>query len=301
MNKVAITTNSACIFAETAREYGITLIPFHIIIEGKDHLDPEVDMGKLYVRLDERKNLPTTSTLTVAEFLQTWQELASNAETILHISMTRAFTGAYNLALQAKEMARERLPKTSIEVIDSRTTGSGLALICIKAAEAARQGKNMKEVTELVNYLIPRVNQFSSRDTLFYLDKGGRVFEAKSWAEAELVSSFRAIIEIDDSSGGVTKPVARAKTRTEIMNKLVDITKERAEGKKLHVAILHTRSPEQAEKLKGLASSQLQCEEIHIGEGSATVAVFNGRGLIELSFYASEKDLTDSKELGVKE
>jgi fatty acid-binding protein DegV len=76
MNKVAISTNSACIFAETAGEYGITLIPFHIIIEGKDYLDPEVDMEKLYVKLDEKKNLPTTSTPSVAEFLQTWQELA---------------------------------------------------------------------------------------------------------------------------------------------------------------------------------------------------------------------------------
>ena len=128
----------------------------------------------------------------------------------------------------------------------------------------------------------------SSRDTLFYLDKGGRIFEAKSWVKDESVTSFRSVVEIDATSGGVTKPVTRAKTKNEIMNKLVDISKERAEGKKLHAAILHTRAPQQAEKLKGLVLSRLSCEEIYLDEGSATVAVFNGRGLIDLGFYSSD-------------
>ena len=126
MNKVAITTNSACISAEEARKYGITIIPFHIIMDGKEHLDPEVDTENLYARLREKENLPTSATPTVTEFLQAWQELSQNAEAILHISMTQAFTGAYNLALQAKEAAREKLPQTTIEVINSRTTGPGL-------------------------------------------------------------------------------------------------------------------------------------------------------------------------------
>lgn len=48
MNKVAITTNSACIFADEAKEKGITIIPFHIIIGRKDYPDPQVDMESLY-------------------------------------------------------------------------------------------------------------------------------------------------------------------------------------------------------------------------------------------------------------
>lgn len=287
MNRVVITTNSASISEEEAKKYGVTIIPFHIIIDGKDYLDPEVDMESLYARLSEKERLPTSSTPTVEEFLQVFTELSQGAEAILHISMTQAFTGAYNLALQAKEMAREKLPQTIIEVIDSRTTGGGLALIAVKAAEAARQGKNISEVKELVNYLIPRVNQLSSRDALFYLDKGGRIFEAKSWAEAESVASFRAIVEIDASSEGVTKPIARAKTKTQIMNKMVDIARERAGDKKLHAVILHTKAAEQAEQLKEMLLSQFQCEKLYVSEGSATVAVFNGRGLIDLGFYAA--------------
>ena len=114
MNKVAITTNSACIFAKEAVKCGITIIPFHIIIDGKDYLDPEVDMESLYARLDKKENLPTTAPFSVVECLEVFQELSQNAEAILHISMTSVFTAAYTVALQAKEMAREKLPQTTI-------------------------------------------------------------------------------------------------------------------------------------------------------------------------------------------
>jgi len=288
MNKVAITTNSACISAAEARKYDVTIIPFHIIMDGKDYLDSEIDMESLYARLDERQNLPTSSTPTIEEFLQVFSQLSQSAESILHISMPQAFTGAYNLALQAKEAAGEKLPQTTIEVIDSRTVGGGLLLICIEAAKAAKQGRNIKEVVELVNHLIPRVSEISSRDALFYLDKGGRIFEAKSWAEAEAVSSFRTIGEIDASTGGVLKPLARAKTKGQIMNKMVDIVNERVKGKKLRAAIIHTNVPDQAEQLKQMILSQFQCEKFYVSEGSAAVAVSTGQGLINLSFYGSD-------------
>jgi len=294
MRKVAITTNSASISVEEAAKHDVTIIPFHIIMDGRDYLDPEIDMEKLYTRLSEKKRLPTTSAPTVEEFLQAFTELSQNAEAILHISMTKAFTTAYKLALQAKEEAKEKLPKTTIEVIDSCTVAGGLALICLEAARAARQGKSLSEIIELVNHMIPRTTELSARDTLFYLDKIGRIFEAKSWAKAESKTRFRAIVEIDASTGGVTKPIARAKTRTQIMQRMVDIAKERTVDKTVHAAILHTKVPDQAEQLKKMLLSQLQgektiCEELYIGQGSAAVALANGKGLIDLSFSSVDE------------
>ncbi len=285
MNKVAITTNSACVFADEAKEKGVTIIPFHIIIEGKDYLDPQVDMESLYALLARKENLPTTAPFTVVECFQTWQELSQNAEAILHISMTQAFTAAYTVALQAQGLAREKLPETKIQVIDSRTTGSGLGLMTLEAAEMAAQGKDVSEITEFVNHLIPRMNFLSMRDTLLYLDKGGRIFEAKSWAEAEHKLCFRAIVEIDGYSGGVTKPAARVKTRRQAMDKTVKIAKERAGDGKLHIFIGHTRTPEEAEELKNMFESDFNCDKIYVHDESATVAVFNGRNLIEVAFY----------------
>jgi DegV family protein with EDD domain len=289
MKKVAIMTDSlAAIPQEVAQQNDIRIIPLHVIIDGKDYLDTEVDMGKLYARLKEKKKLPTTSAISVGEFLAAYHELSKNTEAILFVSLTSKFTKGYEAAIEAREIARKELPQTVIEVIDSQTVTCAELFIVLEAAKAAAQGKSLNEVIQIVNSMIPRVNQFSVRDTLLYLDKGGRVFEAKSWAEAESAASFRSIVEVDASTGGVTKPVARARTKTQVISKMVDIAKERVGDKKLHAAIGHTNVPGQAEQLREMILSQFQCEEIYATELMGVAAVMNGEGLVEFGFYGSD-------------
>jgi len=286
MNKVAVMTDRTSSMAqEVAEEFDIKIVPFHIIMDGKDYLDTEVDMEDLYARVAKKENLPTTSFPAPEEFLQVYQELSQNAEAILHISLTPAFSGGYNAALEAKEIAQKELPKTTIEVIDSQISGSGLALIALAAARAAKQGKNIEEAAEQANYIIQRISYFSAPDTLFYLDKGGRICQAKSWAEAQQVSSFRALIEIAE---GTIKPAARAKTKTEILEKMVSIAKERVGNKKIHVAMTHNKAPQQAEELRKMLLSQFQCEELYVFEGLASAIVHTGQGLLDFSFYGSD-------------
>jgi DegV family protein with EDD domain len=290
MNKVAITTDSTCVPLELARKSGITIIPYYLAIDGKGYSDLEAPREEIYNRLMGRENLPTSAIPSLGEFLQTWQKLSQGAEAILHIALTSSFSGAYNTAIQAKQMAHEKLPETDIEIIDSRSVGAGQLLITLEAAKAAAQGKNLRDVTEVAANMMPRVTLLTARDTLFYFDKAGLMHEApraRSWAEAETASSFRSILETDASTGGVPKPVARAKTKTQIMGKLVEIVEEKVGAKKLHAAIQHINVPEQAEQLRNMLMHQLQCEEIHVYEGSVVAAINNGLGLLELGFYGN--------------
>jgi len=285
MRKVAVMTDTGSNMAqEIARKFGIKLIPFHILMDDKDYLDTEVDMEDLYARVAKKGNLPTTSFASPKEFLQVYQELSQNAASIIHISVTTGMSGGYDAALQAKEIAQKELPKTTIEVIDSHTAGSGLAIIALAAANTAKQGKNIEEVVEQVNYLIQRITHLTAPDTLFYLDEGGRICQAKSWAEAQQVSSFRALLEIAE---GVIKPVARVKTKTEILEKMVSIAKERVGNKKIHVAMTHNKAPQQAEELKKMLLSQFHCEELYVFEGLPMTVVHTGQGLIDFGFYSS--------------
>jgi len=286
MKKVAVMTDRTSSMAqEVAERFDIKMVPIHIIMDGRDYLDTEVDMEDLYARVAKKENLPTTSFPAPEEFLQAYQELSQNAEAILHISLTPAFSGGYNAALEAKEIARKELPKTTIEVLDSQISGSGLALITLAAARAAKQGKNIEEVAEQANYIIQRISYFSAPDTLFYLDKGGRICQAKSWAEAQQVSSFRALLEIGE---GIIKPVARVKTKKQILEKMVNISKERVGNKRMHAAMTHNKVPQQAEELRKMLLSQFHCEELHVFEGLPMTVVHTGQGLIDFGFYGND-------------
>jgi DegV family protein with EDD domain len=284
VQKVVITSDSGSILPEKGREHGFTMIPCPVIMDGKSYLDTEIDMDKLYARLETRENIPTTSTANMGEFAQFFAEIGRKAEAILHICMSSVFSGHYNIALQGKKLAGEKLGEKRIEVVDTRCMGTGVALVAIEAARATAQGKDIDEVQELVDDLIPQVSVLLARDTLFYQAEGGRIFEAQTWAEAESATSFRSITEADASTGGGLKPVARAKTVAQIMDKIVEITRERAGGNRLVGIIGHARVPERAEKLKKMLLSQVQFDELIVSEVSASVVVHGGIGIIDYSF-----------------
>ena len=59
-------------------------------------------------------------------------------------------------------------------------------------------------------------------ETLFFRDKGGRIFKAKPWAEAEENSGagFKAMIEVDHSTGGTVNLVSRARAKKQLVRKM---------------------------------------------------------------------------------
>jgi DegV family protein with EDD domain len=255
-------------------------------VGGKQYLDTEIDMDELYTTLDDKDNLPTTSMPNVGEFEQLFTRLAQEADAILHIAITSVFSASYKNALQARELVTKKLPEARIEIVDSRTTGMGVYLLTREALRFRTTGGNIDDVLNQISDTLPKVHDFSARDTLFYLDKGGRIFEAKSCSEAEKKASFRSIIEIDAPSQGTVQPVARAKTEAQIIEKLVEITKERAGGTtKLRGDIGYSRgAAERAEKLRLELINELDFERLDVAEISAAVAVHNGKGFLDYAF-----------------
>jgi DegV family protein with EDD domain len=287
MKRVAVSCDGGTILPKTAEKYGFTVIPCPIIMDGKQYLEPEVNMDELYTALENRENLPTTAIANPEEFAQHFTRLSQEAEAILHICQTPVFTALYKNALQAREMLSEKLPKTRIEVVNSFTAGIGPITLAIGAAKAAAQGKGIDEIKEFVNSTVPRLSFISNRDTLFYLDKGGRICEARDWAKAEPANSFRAILEVNAITEGIFKPIARVKTLSQVMEKFIDIAKERTgPGQKLHGAIGYSRGAEErVEKLKEMLLSELKFDWLYAAEYSAAVVVHNGRGQMDLAFY----------------
>lgn len=286
MKKVVVSSDSGTILPEMAKQYGFSMIPVPIIMDGKTYLDTEIDMDELYARLNSKEKLPKTSTANIAEFAQFFSDLAQDAEAIVHISMSSQFSGHHSVALQGRKSALEKLSGKRIEIIDSLTMGTGVGVIAIQAARAAAQGKTLDEVLALVSNIIPQVNLFLARDTLFYQAEGGRIFEAKTWAEAESATSFRSITEVDSATGGTLKPVARARTVAQVLEKLVEITKERGKQNKLVGLICHTRAPDRAQKLREMLLAELDFEWLDIGEESASAAIHTGQGLIGYGFHS---------------
>jgi len=284
MRRVGIVTDStACIPEELVAKYDICIVPLMIIFEGKSYRDG-IDMspGEVYRIMRRRENLPTTSTPSAGDFLDAYRRLSEQAESILCITLTSQQSKVYDTALVAKEMAKEMLTNTAIEVIDSRAVGGALGLIVIEAARAASQGADLAEVAEVARGMMPRVHFIAMLDTLFYLARTGRTGRAAAWAGTLL--KIKPVLE-HTTSTGVTMPVARPRTKVKALRQLVEIMSERVGDSPVHVIAHHADELEDGEKLKAEIASRFNCVELYLTEFTPGMGVHAGPGVLAITFY----------------
>jgi DegV family protein with EDD domain len=288
MKKVAIITDSvATIPPQIAEKYGISVVLSHVVMDGKDYIETEIDKEQLYARLRGKENLPTTSAASPGEVLESFKRASQQAKAILFISITSRLSAIYSSATDAKELAQQELPGTEIEVVDSLTVAAGEALVVIGAAKAANEGKSLSQVTEVTNKIKQRVSELALRESLFHFDRSGRTGTAKDWAKSAIPTA--TALEIDAASGGVSKPVLRDRTFAKVVEATLDLVEERTKGKRLHAVISHTNRPDKAEELKKRLLSRFNlAEEVYIGECLPFTFTVNGEGMVDLGFYAED-------------
>jgi len=283
-NKVAIVTDTtACIPREMAEKYGIELVPI-VFIFGDESYRDGIDMStsEFYTLLRQAKKLPTTSGSLPGPFLEAYGKASQKAASILCITLPAKFSGLYNSALLAVEMAKEALPNVTIEVLDCGTAAAAHGLVVLAAAKAAALGKSLAEVIEVTKSVMQRVNLLATLDTLHYLVKGGRVPKA-----AALASSLLQIKPIFTVEDGDAHPVTNVRTMNGAIKRILKIMgKKIVEGQPLHVAVMHADALDRAKKLADEVSWRFNCTELFITEFTPVMGVHTGPGVIGVAFYS---------------
>jgi DegV family protein with EDD domain len=284
VEKVATVTDSTCcIPQELIERYNIHLVPALIIHEGRSYRD-RIDMSptEVYKIMRKRQNLPTTSVPSPEDFLSTFRKLSQKAETILCITLTSLQSGVFNMASSAREMAKDIIPNTVINVIDSRAVAGSLGFIVLEAARIASQGAELAKVTQVAQSMMNKVGSFFVLDTLYYLARTGRVARAAAWAGSIL--NMKPVVAHFPSVGETT-PVARPRSRKKAIERMLEIMTERIGDSRAHVMVEHADEFEEAEKFKDTIDSRFNCVELYITEFTPCMGVHAGPGVLGASFY----------------
>jgi DegV family protein with EDD domain len=266
MSKVAIVTDTtACLPGELVEEYGIKIVPMSLIFEDQVYQD-EVDMApsEVYRLLEEEDKIPSTSAPSPGVYLEAFREMSQRAESIVCITMPTELTMSFQSAMQAKEMAKEELPHTSIEVIDCRSAAGALGLVTLAAARAAAAGKSLEEVITVAQDMIPKVHMLGVVDTLVYLARGGRIPKVAAWAGNVL--KVKPILTL---SQGRPAPISAVRTKSRGLERLLEIIQQRTgSNSPIHVIVLHANVLEEAQGLKQRITSEFNCAEIYVKDFS---------------------------------
>jgi DegV family protein with EDD domain len=283
---IVITDTLSAISPELAEEYDVIVVPYHLILDGKDYLDNTFDREQLFKRLESYQNLPTHSACSTGEILEAYKKASQRAKGILFISLSSTMSADYTSALQAKETAKQELPNTAIEVVDSRSVGPGELLVVLAAARAASEGKSLPEVAEIAHQVTQRVTSVNVPETLFFFERAGRSGGEPSIAKAPI--PIYPLLEMDASSGGAGKFISKNRTKAKAKEALLELVRGKSGSKKLHAAINYTNNPEEAEALKKKLLSQFEVSELHITKWPLVGCVVCGPRCLSLGFYSED-------------
>lgn len=280
-----VTDTTACIPQEMVKEYGIELVPIEVIFDDRVYRDGiDITPAEFYAKLRQTEKLPTTSGSLPGPYLEAYRRASQRADSIVCITESSKFSGMFNSARLAVEMAKEELPGVAVEVLECSSAAAGQGLVVLAAARAAASGKNLAGVVEVVKELMHRVHLFAALDTLHYLVKGGRVPQA-----AALVNSILGIKPVFSVNGGEAHTVALPRSTKSAMKRILKLMmKKVGKGQPVHAAVMHADALEQARVLRDQISSRFNCVELFITEFTPVMGVHTGPGVIGAAFYSED-------------
>jgi len=285
-NKVVIVTDTtACIPQEKVKQYEIEQIPIELVFGDRVYRDGiDITPAQFYSLLQQVDELPTTSGSLPTPYLEAYRRASQRADNIVCITESSKFSGMFNSARLAKDIAQEEIPGLKIELIDCATAAAGQGLVALAAARATASASSMAEVVSTVYEGMRRVHLFASLDTLKYLVKGGRVPQA-----AALVNSLLNIKPVFSVNSGEAHTLGLPRSTESAIKRILKLMKSKiGKGKAIHVAVMHANVLEKAKMLEEQIISRFNCAEIFITEFTPVMGVHTGPGVIGVAFYIED-------------
>jgi DegV family protein with EDD domain len=283
MDRVAIITDSvACLPRDLADRNKIHVVPAgNIYFKGKMYRDwLELSHAEVYHMLRSNPGEFFTGSTTPLDFLNVYRELSRDADHVIYISLSSKFSTLYNMACAARDIAREQLPGTQIEVVDSRTATAAQGFIALAAARAAGNGTNFDDIIKTIDHVKEKVDLYYILHTVRYVYRTGRV--SKTVAGVGSWLKVKPLITVRNGSAQV---ISLQRDKSKSIEQLRTIARQKFAAQPVHLAVLHADARSEAEQLMRDMTAEFNCVEAWISEFSPLMTYATGRGVIGVAFY----------------
>ena len=196
---IKITTDSTCdLPAALLEQYDISVIPLGIVKAGKLYRDGvDICTADIAAHVDAGGDITTTNAVNIADYETLFRTEIAKCDALIHINIGMGFSCCY----QNARLAAEEIPE--VYVVDSGNLSVGHGMLVLAAAEAAKSGKSVTEILDLLNEMRGQVCMSFVLDRLDYMKKGGRC-SAVTALGANLLK-LHPCIEVIDGKMSVTK------------------------------------------------------------------------------------------------
>jgi DegV family protein with EDD domain len=264
-----VTDSTSDIPKAVVEELGITVVPLTIafgIQSYRDGIDLSAD--EFYARLQQEKELPTTSQPPPALFQHAYEHLITQGD-VVSVHLSHKFSGTVE---SARRVAAELAPD-NITVVDSGSASMGLGLCAIAAARAAQAGADRATCAAAAEAMAARLQIAVAFETLEYLRRGGRIGRAQAFLGGLL--KLKPILTVKD---GEAFPVTRARSRAKAIEELFSLIEKHAPVS--DVVVLHTTTPDDAAAFAARAREAAPQATVYEGRFGPVLGVHGGPGML---------------------
>ena len=172
MSKVYIVTDStADLTEEEVKQFEISIVPMSISIDDENYIDGvTITKEEFKEKMIASAELPKTAQPSIGRFVEVYDELGKNGDSVISIQMMRSISGTVDAARQAADIT-----ETNVTVVDSDFTSRSMGMIVKEAAKAAQDGKTVEEILEIIEDAKKRTTLYLTVVNLDNLIKGGRI------------------------------------------------------------------------------------------------------------------------------
>jgi len=172
MSRVYIVTDStADLTEEEVKQFEVSIVPMNISIDDENYIDGvTINKDEFKQKMIASSELPKTAQPSIGRFVEVYDELGKNGDSVISIQMMRSISGTVDAARQAADIT-----ETNVKVVDSDFTSRSMGMIVKEAAKAAQEGKTVEEILEIVEDAKKRTTLYLTVVNLDNLIKGGRI------------------------------------------------------------------------------------------------------------------------------
>jgi DegV family protein with EDD domain len=276
-----ITDTTACLPDEVARRYQIPIIPQIINFENESYYEGvQMDNAAFMQRLRSSSHLPKTAAPPPELFVEVFQRLVPDGETILCIHPSAEISGT----VRSASVARMDFPDADIRIIDTRIVASPLGTLVALAAQWAHEGLEADTITAQVENMAKRCRIYFVVATLEYLARGGRIGGASA-----LLGSVLQIKPILTLREGRVEQFERERTQRRAVIRLKEIVCEQyPRNSQGYLSVLHAGVPDEGLALALDLKQLLNLEDAPLFDMPPAIVTHAGPGILGVAFFTEK-------------
>ena len=243
-----VTDSSITIEPEVVEEYGITIVPLSVMVDGVLYSDSELGEGDFLRLMQSSKNLPKTSQPPVGVFAEVYEKLAADGSHIVSIHMSHALSGTVEAARQGATLSG-----ADVTVIDSGFTDQAMKFQVVEAAKLAKEGADLDTVLARIEEVKEKTELYIGVSTLENLVKGGRIGRVTGLLSSLL--NIRVVMEMKDHQ---LEPIVKGRGNKTFKKWLDELVEKLSHSKVAEIGISYAGTPEWANEMKAQLQSLVE-------------------------------------------